>query len=234
MTSLPFGIDRPGPADKQGYASNPSRSLSEIEYNVNHSLEGHKSNVMNALNAPSRRASWSATVMLDGTCWRHYDLEAITWASGGKEYNIKGFAVEYEGMAPTPITDEQVVTAKLIWEFLEEKCPNLGAPVLDQGFQEHGRLTGATACPSDRIRWDDIAAEPEVEPEPIKEEGMYILADGSGKRWMLQGDGRKRSITNTQLQSYFAVGIPGVTLTPAQVKAIPDVVVADHTHGGVD
>ena len=170
-TFIPFGIHKPGPADKAGYAwmNAKTRSLDLIEFVVYHSLEGWRGAVMDILNGP-RRVSWLGTILLDGTLWNHYPLEAPTWTSGSIKANIRGAAWEFEGVkssVPTtfnigrgPITDPQVKTGALIFKFLQGVAPNLGVPRLPYGFQEHRILTsGATECPSGRIRWTDIAAE---------------------------------------------------------------------------
>lgn len=185
MTDIPFGIDKSPGNDKYGYPRGALRSLDDIEYVVYHSLEGWRSNVMNILTGP-RRASWLGTILLDGTLWRHYEIEAPTWTTSTKENNIKGAAFEFEGVndnaPPTTfnigrgsITDAQVTTAARIFEFLQENCPNLGDPQLPYGFQEHRILTNyATQCPSGRIRWQAIA-------DLLKEEDMVVFIQPKGK-----------------------------------------------------
>lgn len=145
--------------DKSGYPGILSRSFSQIDKVIYHSAEGWQSNIMNIQNDPARRASWPETVLLDGTRWAHYQVEKVTWTSGTVEANITGYAVEFEGVKGTPITDKQVEAAAEIYrDLLELGCP-LKAPVLGQGFEEHRRVSGgATTCPNDRIRWNDIAA----------------------------------------------------------------------------
>jgi hypothetical protein len=98
-------------------------------------------------------------VLLDGTRWDHYDIEDVCWINGNKPANIKGFGVEFEGVKGTPITDAQVKAGADIYRALLAVCPNLKGPVLGEGFEEHRRVSGgATTCPNDRIRWNDIAA----------------------------------------------------------------------------
>lgn len=209
MTNFSFGISKKPTIYKAGYGSNPKRTLAEIKYVVYHSAEGWAANIMPIQNDPNKRASWTATVLLDGTLWRHYDWEDVTWTSGTLTANVEGVGIEFEGVKGTPITDAQVTTGALIYEELKAQCPNLRIPVLGQGFEEHRRVSaGATTCPNDRIRWNDIAAlineEDDMTPEEIKQlfGELRLIRELMGHGTFYAGDP-----TNTTFEN--AANLPG-------------------------
>lgn len=263
MTSpwMPEFYRDPGPPGKQGYWFQNSRTQAETEGAIYHDSVGGLQGTLNVLHG-SVLVSWTATIdvkpiIVNGKSYlgkQHYPL----WGEGSITFHagivgdldddtavvgnlaLGGFEFcRPAGNIAAKWTDFQVEAAAYTFNYIDR--PEVFE--LARNAWEHNWLKN-TACPSNRNRWTEMeqalepAPVPVPPPEPIKEEDdMYILGDRSGKRWILQGDGRKRPITNEQLESYAAVGIPGVNLTPAQVKAIPDVTNdptgdGGHAHGG--
>lgn len=227
MTLIRHDLWAPPTVDKRGYPGiGRTRLLSQIKYFVAHSAEGWRGNIMPIQNDPNREASWPMTVLLDGTKWMHYQVEDICWINGNPTANIEGFGVEFEGVKGTPITDAQVKAGAEIYTDLKAICPNLGPPILGQGFEEHRRVSGgATTCPNDRIRWSDIRALVTA-PLPKEENDMFIITetDGLKRVYVVGGCGRKRYVGGPAELGVFVhiAKLPSYNVTSAQAAAIPD------------
>jgi len=139
---------------KEGYGGIISaRSLSVIEFIVNHSGEGGLDFLLQ-FHRPGADASWGLVGAKSGELYQGRPLESIPWTSGSMQNNIKGLAVEWEGRAAHgPLTPAQVVTARRLYSWcMQVPLANLGLPELGKGFAEHRLLTGgATSCPGERI-----------------------------------------------------------------------------------
>jgi len=151
-TWLTWAIKAPGPPEKAGYGSVPVRRLDQILYIVPHSAEGWEA-FLKLGHRPGEPASWTLSNCIDGDFYQHYPLEALTYTSGGLTQNRDGLACENEGKKGTPINAKQVANLRRLRTDVAALCPNLRAPLLGQGWREHGELTnGFTSCPSGRIQ----------------------------------------------------------------------------------
>ena len=115
---------------------------------VLHSMEGWLAGSFAELWKPSRSASWTFSLGLDGRLYQHYPVTASTWASGNNVANTRYNALELEGLYTMPINADQLAT-------LTRLCAELGF-ARDQLY-EHRQVwdmaepnAGPTACPSER------------------------------------------------------------------------------------
>jgi hypothetical protein len=129
-----------------------------------HSAVGSQEGVVNVVMG-STKASVTGSVAFDGSLIQFYPVTSSPWANGSPDWNNAGIGIEFEGgynsgghWETEPIYDAQVEAAAHILK-------DLGAyKQVDPEYwqrpstlKEH-REVYATACPSDRIRWDDILA----------------------------------------------------------------------------
>ena len=210
-TWLDFAIRRPGPAWKTGYPGASSRTASQIEGEVKHSMEGgidYALRYMDGLVDVNRRASWHfsiAKVSKIGEVYQHYPLESITWHCGvlgdfdslsAAIGNLVLVGIEHEGAAGEPLTEAQIQATLRISQQLRLLCPKVASagPVRRVTLWEHRELS-QTSCPSDRIPWDRIVAglkEDDLTPEQaeqlrkaaaLADMMMAPFTDAGGKVW---------------------------------------------------
>ena len=159
----PGAIWKAGPTAKIGYSafgtSGPKRGI------VPHSAEGWAANIMPIINDLGRRASWHFTILLDGTVWQHYEVEAHCWHAGdvgddgGVRANIDLVGIEHEGIAGTRITDAQVEALAKLYRWLQAEH-GFGPYQVRTTVYEHNWVSDEpTACPSGRIRHADVQAK---------------------------------------------------------------------------
>ena len=173
MIWLDWCVRWPGPPQKAGYPSAPSRTLDQIEGEVKHSTEGPLLAALGELAKLSRRASWTFTVDTDGTAYQHYPLEAITWHCGvlgdhSRDTSLVGnltlVGIEHVdrigGVQLDTLTPAALAATKRITEDLRRLCFLIAAnpPTLRLNEWEHGWLS-QTACPSGLIPWELILEE---------------------------------------------------------------------------
>lgn len=114
---------------------------------------------------PVNPRSVTAVFDLDGSITQFYPFEKSPWANGSHEWNTKAWGIEFAGgyngdghWVSEPITDEQVAgAARLLKELAAYKNVSVDYWQRPTTLKEH-REVYATACPSDRIRWNDILA----------------------------------------------------------------------------
>lgn len=167
---------------------------------VAHSAEGWEDYLRNYQKDTTRRASWTFSNLKDGRLLQHYPIYAQAWASGSTFPNNNFVPMEHEGKAGQVLTPAQVkTTAAVIAELAKAGGwkPERGVTLW-----EHRECTrwgsSPTACPSNRIPWDEvltILAPPEPPPEkPTRRKRMpewaifgvekgpagdhYLFADG--------------------------------------------------------
>ncbi len=167
---------------------------------VLHSAEGPEDSMISIVQSLHSGVSWHFSVMKDGRLLEHYPIEAKCWhahAVGNEHY----IGIEHEGVAGEPETDEQVGTDIRLLAWLGETLSWSG---FERGVQlwEHHEVPGnATACPSGRIRWDDIIVGLQPPAPPVQRiEGIGVhygngsdeeiwtpregkTLDGIGVRW---------------------------------------------------
>jgi hypothetical protein len=187
-TWLPFAVRRDGPADKQGYATTPTRSPPSIHGVVYHSMEGYRAGAYSVLDGP-KRSSWTFSVYQDDAPEQHYPLESVTWHAGTMDGNILYVGIEHEGVKGEPLTDWQYAQTNKIVKNLMLLCPNI-VPERRVGLWEH-REVGLTSCPNNRIDWSRIklTQEEHMGLDPVQDQRMKdIQFDANrGLRW-IQGD----------------------------------------------
>lgn len=151
----PKAIRLDGPAEKQGYAGITTRQGKGL---IAHSAEGSFNAAIGVL-CGSVQSSWHLFNRKDGTLYQHYPLSAVTWHGGCVFANAHFVGVECEGRAGEPLTQAQVASlAELIaWLADQEGWPSIERRVT---LWEHREMVeyGAdpTACPSDRIPWEEV------------------------------------------------------------------------------
>jgi len=206
---LPATFDPVYPV-KFGYPGTAVRTLSQIEYVVNHSAEGGIAYLKQG-QRPGEQASWMFSNALDGMLYQHFPLEAPTWTSGTPNANIHGVGVEHEGThtANPKFTDAQADTDVRLFLELQGLCPNLGAPVHGQGVRIHKEVApGTTSCPNDRDRYDKYALMGTEDDMALIV--IYIAPQSSPSSWWIYdplGQTRRPS-TLGGFQATTGVGLP--------------------------
>ena len=160
----------PGPLDK--VYSDRCRNVGMIP----HSMEGRYSDARSRLFSTQRdgvtgrytefaAASWTGSLLNDGTLIQHYSVFASCWASGARFPNTSFPAFECEGRAGSPLNAAQVDTLRGVKSELSAHFgwkPRRPTTPTDTtaSLYEHNECTRwgarATACPSGRIPWASI------------------------------------------------------------------------------
>ena len=184
----PFATRFDGPSDKHGYPGQPE-PLPKVGL-LMHSMEGSMSSALRELANAARRASWTFSNPKTGPLLEHYALGSHTWANGSKEANVKFDSCENEGKAGEPLTSSQVDNAVelVVWEYQQNEWTGLERHVQ---LWEHNEMTrfGAapTACPSNRIPWDEIISRAEVILHEEDEEMKLVREQSSGFVFVMSG-----------------------------------------------
>jgi N-acetyl-anhydromuramyl-L-alanine amidase AmpD len=129
-------------------------------------MEGSLASAFGVLSATERQVSWHFSMARDGALWQHYPVSAQTWHA--RSGNVRYLGVEHEGVAGEPWTDAQVEADVRLLLWLDE-----GPYVRGTTLMEHREIS-ATACPSGRVRWDDILAGLEGTPMPTPDEEIEL------------------------------------------------------------
>lgn len=172
---IQWAIRDPGPSDRWaqfGHATTPVDAI------YHHSFEGWFNPVSEGDGFAVMRdpayfpTAWHGTVTSRpcvfkgvthpaGRLFQHYPINArLQHANGG---NVIGPGFELEGLAPTPITPEQIATYRAIHRDIAEWRGMTFSRPAKKGLAEHREAPGAqTACPSERYAglWEAIAAPP--------------------------------------------------------------------------
>jgi len=166
----------PGPPDKVYSETN------RVDFYVAHSAVGHYGGWTSRLFSADRDASGRYTayaavsahgwIPYDGACVQHYPLTASCWSSGSRAANTRGVAFETEGGAPGNESEALTVAQKdaltrilndiAAWKGVSNsywRRPD-GPQDLDATLYEHRECrrfgSAPTACPSNRIPWDEL------------------------------------------------------------------------------
>ena len=120
---------------------------------------------------PAGRASIHGWINKDGSVIQHYPIWTSCWSSGSFRINANAVAFENQGGADTPATVSEPLTeaqlavnVRIIKELSEHVgwIPQRPLTTFDlrASLYEHRECTrfhaAATACPSNRIPWDEI------------------------------------------------------------------------------
>lgn len=193
---------------------------------VLHSMEGWLAGSFAELWKPSRSASWTFSLGLDGRLYQHYPVTASCWASGNNVANTRFNALELEGLYTQPINDAQIRT-------LMRLLAELG--YTREQLHEHREVwnmaepnAGPTACPSERYAPFYAALEGDGMTPEEREEHRALVALMGGRANLLKQaieDGDDLWLGYTKLGekvddhvANHAAGVSGP--------------VADHTHDG--
>lgn len=139
-----WAIKRPGPPNKVYEQKNSRRGI------VLHSMEGWLTGSLAELDKPTRQASWTFSLALDGTLYQHYPLDASIWASGNFKANTSYGALELEGLASMPIDPAQLASLIRLLRELGFKDPGSTIREHRQVWNIDTPNAGPTACPSAR------------------------------------------------------------------------------------
>lgn len=130
-----------------------------------HSAVGTYKGTIDVVDDPNSGRSVTGVVDYDGSFTQFYPVSACCWAQGSREWNTAAIGIEFAGgyngaghTVDEPITDQMVDTAvRLLRDLAEYKGVGVEFWQRPDSLKEH-REVYATACPSGRIRWDDILA----------------------------------------------------------------------------
>lgn len=122
---------------------------------------------------PVNPRSVTGVIGEDGHMVQFYPVTACPWANASHEWNTRGIGIEFSGgyngrghTETEPITDLAVITAhELLKDLADYKHVSYDYWQRPSTLKEH-REVYATACPSGRIRWQDIINL--VNPNPQK------------------------------------------------------------------
>jgi len=167
-TWLAIATKQPGPPQKQGYGNVKTRVMEGI---VGHSMEGSLAAALGELNNPNRQASWTFSNPKAGPLLQHYPLEAITWASGSQQANIKFLAIESEGVAGELLNPNQVKNMQDLMNAITMKWERKATVFEHKEMTAYG--SAPTACPSNRYPWTQIIGGLDM----TKEEMIAVLRD---------------------------------------------------------
>ena len=241
-TWLDFCIRLDGPKEKQGYPGVSSRTLSEIEGEVDHSTEGPLSAALGELQKLERQASWHFTVPKSGPPLQHYPLEAITWHTGlpgdrrtdtSLVGNVTLIGIEHVDWPDNILNDNQLYWSIKLTKAFRRLCPLIAAnpPALRVNLWEHNWLS-PTSCPSGLIPWAKKLAA-----FSTKENDMpFLFHNAAGTYWEMCPGGFKKAIVFPALQAYAEAR--GQNQTPVVDVLLPDSIIGDIPDlplaGGVD
>lgn len=173
----------PGHPEKQNGGRSPAAGF------VAHSAEGWVGYLRSNPPLPPSvggRKSWHFSNLVDGTLLQHYSIYAQCWASGAGFPNNNYVAMEHEGIVGQILTPQQVdTTSKVIAEI--SKLAGW-KPTRQVNLWEHNECTrwGAepTACPSNRIPWEEILNKLNPQPPELRTSDMRIIHDHTGAAYL--------------------------------------------------
>ena len=236
---MPGAVIVPGHPEKIGYQRLGFGSRGPKRGDVKHSAEGWASYLKFLIKTRLAIKSWHFTLLLSGTIWQHYPIDAHCWHAGDTDddddvrANIELVGIEHEGLVGTPLTAEQtqatVEITKFCAEYFERSAAYARFPVQPSDgwtLVEHTEVSNAfTACPSDRIPWDDI-----LELLTVEEDDMTFIGVGHDKaktgthfqsfRLYVTAEGLRRDkiATKEEREALAAAGYPLTKLTKAQLE----------------
>lgn len=185
----PFAVRRDGPAWKVGY-SPPLGMTAPKRGEIKHSAEGGWAGLYSVLDG-TRPASWHFTVGYD-RIEQHYPLNVNTWHGNDTDdddaikANLDTVGVEHLGKAGEPLDAYQLdatvrLSAWMAQQFGFSRFDRF--PVQDGVWTlaEHRQLGNTpTACPSDRIPWDEVLRRLQLPPQQPYVTGLRIhFSDGT-------------------------------------------------------
>jgi len=155
--------------DKHGYGNDDTCLGEGI---VAHSMEGPLAAAFGELDRPDRQASWHFSIAKDGTVYQHIETENISYASGSYQANRRFWSMEHEGVAGEPLEPPQKASSIGVMGWLLSTHGLV--PVRLLTLFEHRDMTAygaaATACPSNRIPWNEIIAALQEDDMPFNED----------------------------------------------------------------
>lgn len=233
---MPGALIVPGHPDKIGYERLGFGSRGPKLGDVKHSAEGWAEYLKFLVQTPLAIPSWHFSVLLDGTKWQHYPIDAHCWHAGDTDDdgdvrgNIELVGIEHEGLVGTPLTAEQTQATAEITRFCAAYFGRANAyaryPVMPADgwtLAEHTQISNTfTACPSDRVNWDDILAllqedtmtfigvATEKDKKPFVSYMLFVDANGKLTR-LVTPDKETR-------EALHAAGFPLTKMTRAQLE----------------
>jgi hypothetical protein len=219
---MPGAVKKLGPSDKVGY---PSGSKGPKRGDAKHSAEGTGAGLLSVLRGP-RRASWHFSVLKSGIIWQHYAIDVHCWHAGDTDddddvrANIDLIGIEHEGLAGQPLTAEQTAATieitKFCADYFNRNVAYARFPVQPSDgwtLVEHNEVSNTyTACPSDRIPWDDVLEGLEDDMDPRLDELVKTYGGKPKVFDILTGDGhggvtwRQDTLTRLKYGDYNALG----------------------------
>ena len=199
----PVAIQRPGPMNKQWLDPNLMNGV------ILHSAEGYEAGLWSQLDNPNIPASWHFSVMQDGRVFQHYLLNESPWHAGSKVWNTRLIGIEHEGIAGEQLTtQQQVASCSLVMWVAQQALFTPNRDVYYRTLYEHNEVNPQTACPSNRIDWNqymtnpnpprrpDITSDDDVRAWLLPLSNMQLLTP---LRWEVDGQGRQVAIYETRV-----------------------------------
>lgn len=227
QTWLAFCTRRPGPARKQGYPGVAGRTLSQIEGEVKHSMEGYLAGALGVLDNLSRQASWHFSIPKSGPPLQHFPLEAIAWHAGlpGDRRvdtsligNLTLVGEEHEDYPDNRLNENQIHWSTRISKAVRQVSPHVAAapPTLRVNLWEH-RWLSATSCPSGLIPWAEI-----IQRVTEEEEAMLLAVQHSTKGIYVLDGPYKVHVGPAWWGALRALGYKNAGLSDAQIDGLPE------------
>lgn len=237
---MPEAVKVPGHPDKIGYESLGFGATGPKRGTIVHSAEGWGAYLKFLVQTPLAIKSWHFSILQDGTIWQHYPIDAHCWHAGDTDdddevrANIDLDGIEEEGLVGQPLTPEQTSSTVRVIRFQADYFDRDGSyarfpiqPANGWTLGEHNQVSNTyTACPSDRIPWDDVLEGLEVE-----EDNMTFIGVGCDKatlntpqfesyRLYVAASGLERTKITTREErlALKAGGFPLLELTRAELE----------------
>ena len=170
----PQAVWWPGPVDKVGYNGIYIRQHKGAIY---HSMEGRWQDALSRLMS-SDKVSWHLSLTYEGLWFQHYALSDVLWHGGCTFAGMLG-AVECEGRVGEPLTRAQVreLAEFTAWQAENEDWPSIERRVTLWEHREMWTYGAApTACPSDRIPWQEVIDLATIDTQARKDTAVLKAA----------------------------------------------------------
>ena len=154
----PDAVRRDGPMEKTGYSGIPVRDGRGL---VMHSMEGYMHSALDILDDVNIDSSWHFSNPKEGPLLQHYAIDVVAWHGTSRGANRRFGGCENEGMVGQPLTRSQINNnvGLMVWMAKNDVQPWPGFIRGDTLFEHKEMIwfgSPATACPSDRIPWEEL------------------------------------------------------------------------------
>ena len=150
---------------------------------VLHSAVGFKAGLLDELRGPKDKG-WHFSDLQDGTILQHYPLDALVYHCSNAFGNGQYIGIEHEGgLDPEdePLTPAQLRASIDLVKWIAEQGKWLPSRTSPKTLFEHKEVAlKYTQCPSGRIPWKEIMAEPLISSPMTKTDAVKIWTKTAG------------------------------------------------------